>query len=81
MGCGSSKLADIEPHKQLKGASESMLAGMTKGELRDYECPHNARIEAALAAARAEIEQSKGRYVEMPGTGSCMMPFCFATTA
>lgn len=46
-----------------RGATESMLAGMTVGELKDMRCPHNARIEAALEAAQLEIANSKGRSV------------------
>lgn len=60
MGCGSSKLPAVEP-AAYKGATDSMIQGMTKGELKDAQCPHNARIEAALAAARTEIDQSKGK--------------------
>jgi hypothetical protein len=38
-----------------------MLAGLTKGELQDIEQEHNAKIKAALAAARGEIAMSKDR--------------------
>lgn len=31
----------------------------TKGELKDMACPHNARIEAALAAAKEELTRAK----------------------
>lgn len=35
----------------------------TKGELIDYNCPHNARIEATLEAAKQELADCKGRCV------------------
>lgn len=33
----------------------------TKGELKDFACPHNARIEAALEAAKQELIDSKNK--------------------
>jgi hypothetical protein len=35
------------------------VAMQTKGELKDFACPHNARIEAALKAAQQELQESK----------------------
>lgn len=63
MGCGSSTLAHVEHPKSFKGATDSMLAGLTKGELQDIEQEHNAKIKAALASARAEIALSKDKSV------------------
>jgi hypothetical protein len=34
-------------------------AVQTKGELKDFACPHNARIEAALESAKKELQESK----------------------
>jgi hypothetical protein len=31
----------------------------TRGEIKDLDCPHNARIEAALEAAKNELLDSK----------------------
>jgi fructose-1-phosphate kinase PfkB-like protein len=61
MGCGSSTLAEVQRPKSFQGATDSMLAGLTKGELQDREQEHNAQIKAALASARAEIALSKDR--------------------
>ncbi|KAF8071086.1 CPK12 [Scenedesmus sp. PABB004] len=64
MGCGSSTLSGgAGAAAPAKGATESMIAGMTVGELKDYACPHNARINAALEAAKEEIEGARGRSV------------------
>lgn len=63
MGCGGSKPdTDVRSSGAApKGVADSMIAGMTMGELKDFQCPHNARIEAALAGGRAELETSKTR--------------------
>eukprot|EP00775_Hariotina_reticulata_P006118 gene6118-6357_t len=66
MGCGGSKpeMDGRSSGATPKGAAaDSMIAGMTMGELKDFQCPHNARIEAALAGGRAELETSKTRSV------------------
>ncbi len=70
MGCASSK-ASVQASRDAGGqkgdgaaavdASPSMLECMTMGEIKDFKCPHNARIEAALEAARKELEDSHGR--------------------
>lgn len=57
---------DIAPPPVAGGkgqATDSMVACMTKGELKDFACPHNARIEAALKAAQQELQESKTKSV------------------